>query len=380
MSNAPAPKQLVRVDLGQRSYEIVVQPGALLEAGKLITDWVTGRTSQAAARSALVVTDDNVRGHAEQVLRSLSTEGWRLRLYCMRPGEPSKCQQVISDAYDALVEMKADRGTVVVAVGGGVVGDAAGFVAATFARGIPFVQVPTTLLADVDSSVGGKVGINHPRAKNLIGAFHQPLGVLVDPEVLSTLPAREYASGLAEVAKYGVILDAAFFTWLEDHRQKMRDRDPTALQYAIARSCRLKADVVEQDEYETSGLRAILNYGHTFAHAFEALTGYGELLHGEAVALGMVCASRLAERLERIAPDLTQRQLALLRDWSLPVDPGQLAGKLSIDAVLDRMRLDKKSLGGELRFVLPSRMGHVELVPGVPEESVRDVLMATGLR
>jgi 3-dehydroquinate synthase len=195
--------------------------------------------------------------------------------------------------YDQLVDMAADRRTIVVAIGGGVTGDLAGFVAATYARGLRFVQVPTTLLSMVDSSVGGKTGINHPRGKNLIGAFHQPIGVLIDLTTLTTLPDREYRSGLAEVVKYGVILDHEFFDYLEKNVEGLNARTPEVLRHVVARSCELKADVVRQDEYETTGLRAVLNYGHTFGHAFEALSGYGGLLHGEAVSIGMICASRL---------------------------------------------------------------------------------------
>ena len=253
------------------------------------------------------------------------------------------------------------------------VGDAAGFLAATYARGLPFVQVPTTLLADVDSSVGGKVGINHPRAKNLIGAFHQPIGVFIDTAVLSSLPDREYFSGLAEVVKYGVILDADFFKYLEEHAAALKNRDAVVLRHAIARSCRLKADVVEKDEYERTGLRAVLNYGHTFAHAYEALVGYGELLHGEAVSIGMVQASRLAERIGLIDPTITQRQVELLQTLGLPTSAPE-STQWTIDDILDRMRLDKKTLAGQLRFILPTRMGHVQLFDDVAEEEVRAVL------
>jgi 3-dehydroquinate synthase len=261
----------------------------------------------------------------------------------------------------------------VFAVGGGVIGDSAGFLAATYARGIPFVQVPTSLLAMVDSSVGGKVGVNLPEAKNLVGAFHQPLGVFIDLNTLESLPEREYVSGLAEVVKYGVIQDPDFFQYLEVHAEPLRLRDPKTLHYVISRSCRLKADVVEQDEYEQTSVRAMLNYGHTFAHAFEALAGYGELLHGEAVSIGMVYASRLAERLGRIEPRITQRQFDLLRCLGLPVAlPEQC--RFSKDDILQKMLLDKKTVGGKLRFVLPDKLGHVEIVSNVPEEDVRSVL------
>jgi 3-dehydroquinate synthase len=252
------------------------------------------------------------------------------------------------------------------------VGDTAGFAAATYARGIPFVQVPTTLLAQVDSSVGGKVGVNHSRGKNLIGAFHQPLGVFIDTLTLTTLPERDYRSGLAEVIKYGVSLDGEFFAYLEANVDGLNGRAPDVLRHVIARSCQLKAGVVEQDELEITGLRALLNYGHTFAHAYEALWGYGTLLHGEAVAIGMVHASRLAERLGRIDAAVTQRQARLLHAVRLPTDIP--TGPFDVDDVLDRMRLDKKSIDGKLRFVLPTSIGHVELVDSVSEPAVRSLL------
>jgi len=258
------------------------------------------------------------------------------------------------------------------------VGDAAGFMAATFARGIPFVQIPTTLLADVDSSVGGKVGINHPQAKNLIGAFHQPLGVIIDTDAFKTLPERDYKAGWAEVIKYGVILDSDFFEFLSQNITAIGNRDEAVLRTAIQRSCELKAQVVEEDEYERTGLRAVLNYGHTYCHAFEALTGYGELLHGEAVSIGIVYASRLAEKMGRIEKPLTDKQIELLAGVGLPLNLKE-PQRISIDDVIDRMKLDKKTVGGKLRFVLPTRIGHVELVEDVPEELVRETLIEGGL-
>jgi 3-dehydroquinate synthase len=262
--------------------------------------------------------------------------------------------------------------TIVVAVGGGVVGDTAGFAAATYARGLPFVQVPTTLLAQVDSSVGGKVGVNHPRGKNLIGSFHQPIGVFIETSTLATLAERDYRSGLAEVIKYGASLDLDFFMYLEAHVDGLNAREPDVLRHVISRSCQLKAGIVEQDEQELAGLRALLNYGHTFAHAYEALLGYGTLLHGEAVAIGMVHASGLAERLGRIDSSVTQRLIRLLEAVQLPT--ALPPNSLDVEAALDRMRLDKKSIRGRLRFVLPASMGQVELVDSVPEAVVRSVL------
>ncbi len=258
----------------------------------------------------------------------------------------------------------------VVPVGGGVIGDLAGFAAATWNRGLPLLMVPTTLLAMVDSSVGGKVGINHPRGKNLIGAFHQPIGVWIDTGFLSTLPDREYRSGLAEVVKYGVILDAEFFAYLEQHSAAILARDAQCIRHIVARSCRLKADVVERDEREETGLRAILNYGHTFAHAFETVGGYGAWLHGEAVAAGMVCASRLAERRGLVDARVTERQRRLLHTFTLPIAPE----RWPVDDLLATMHRDKKAVAGRLRFVLPTRIGEVALFDDVPEEDVRLVL------
>jgi 3-dehydroquinate synthase len=276
-------------------------------------------------------------------------------------GEETKCVAQAERLWNALADAKTDRKSVVIAAGGGVVGDLAGFVAATYARGLPFFQMPTTLLAQVDSSVGGKVGINLPQAKNIVGAFWQPAGVLIDLDALATLPDREYRAGLAEVVKYGVILDAEFFEYLERHVDSLVARQPEILEHIVAQSCRLKARVVEQDEREETGLRAVLNYGHTFCHAIETVTGYGRFLHGEAVAIGMVCASRLAERMGRIERSITERQLSLLSRLGLPI----AAGDLDAGQILAAMQHDKKVERGRLRFVLPDRIGHVSLVGDV---------------
>ena len=362
--------QTVRVQLGARAYDILIEAGALARLPALLESW----HKPTGVGTAFLVTDANLAGsHAATVAAGLREAGWRFGSTVLPPGESSKSLPLITAMWDALVELQADRQTVVIAVGGGVVGDAAGFAAATYNRGLPFVQVPTSLLAMVDSSVGGKVGINHRKGKNLIGAFHQPLGVLIDPAVLGTLPEREYRSGLAEVVKYGVILDAEFFTFLEDNIAAINDRQPEVLATLIARSCRLKADVVEQDEQETSGRRAALNYGHTFAHAYEALAGYGTLTHGEAVAVGMIDAGRLAERRDLIDSSVTARQLALLTALGLPT---ALPAGMSFPAadVIARMRLDKKNTAGRLRFILPTRIGEVRLVDDVPEADVAAVL------
>ena len=366
--------QCVQVTLGQRSYEIVIASQQLDQVAEAMNSWLVRRGYPRQGRAAVIITDRNVlESHAAIVSLSLRSAGWRCHTVGMDPGEQTKTLAAASHIYDVLVDLKADRQTVIVAVGGGVMGDLAGFVASTYNRGLPFVQVPTSLLAQVDSSVGGKVGINHPKGKNLIGAFHQPIGVYLDTSVLKTLPDREYRGGLAEVVKYGVILDAVFFEYLEQHVAELNEREGNALRHIVARSCRLKADIVEQDEFELTGVRAVLNYGHTFAHAFEALCGYGELSHGEAVSIGMLYASRLAERMGRIDAELTARQRRLLEALNIPTTL-PATSRLNPDDVIDRMRLDKKAVGGQLRFVLPTRLGHVETVTDAPEAEVRAVL------
>lgn len=370
--------QTVHVNLAERSYDITIGTDYLGALGVSANEWYQGKFSGATdRRTALVVTDRNVAQHATVVRDSLVENGWTAQLVELEPGEPTKSLSVIAGLYDRMVEMQADRKTAVVAVGGGVIGDAAGFLAATYGRGVPFIQVPTSLLADVDSSVGGKVGVNHSAAKNLIGSFYQPLGVFIDTAVLNTLPDRDYRSGLAEVIKYGVILDAEFFDWLERNVDGLNRRDQSVLRHVIARSCQLKADVVEQDEHERTGVRAVLNYGHTFAHAFEALCGYGELLHGEAVAIGMLYASILAERRGLIDASITERQQRLLEQVALPIRVPD-SNRFSADDIIDKMRLDKKTVSGQLRFVLPTRLGHVETFGDVPESDVRSVLTELG--
>jgi 3-dehydroquinate synthase len=254
-----------------------------------------------------------------------------------------------------------------------VVGDLAGFAAATFGRGLPVWHVPTTLVAQVDSAIGGKTGINLAAGKNLVGSFWQPRGVIADVDTLATLPDREFKSGLAEVVKYGMILDADFFDWLETNSRAILARNAATLWHLVSRSASLKAGVVERDERETSGLRAILNYGHTFAHAYETAAGYGTLLHGEAVAIGMVSAAALARALGRIGPPVEIRQQRMLQAFDLPVAIPSGPG-FAADMLLSVMARDKKTVGGQLRFVLPTRIGHVELVSGIDPAAVRAIL------
>jgi 3-dehydroquinate synthase len=363
-------ERTVPVELGTRRYNILIGEHRLAQTAAAVLQCL--KRADASGLRILMVADTSVADtYGRKVSTSLESAGAEIRSVLIPSGEQSKSVEQLQRLYDALVDMAADRGTIVIALGGGVTGDLAGFAAATYARGLRFVQIPTTLLAMVDSSVGGKTGINHAKGKNLIGAFHQPIAVLIDLATLDTLPDREYRAGLAEVIKYGVILDQTFFEYLERHIDGLNARDPGVLRQIVARSCELKAEVVRNDEFETSGLRAVLNYGHTFGHAFEALAGYGTLLHGEAVAIGMICASRLAEQLGRIAAIDTERQVRLLQAIQLPVTvPPELCQRTG--ELLQCMLLDKKTEGRSLRFVLPTRLGHVEIVQGVtPEQAMR---------
>lgn len=320
---------------------------------------------------AVVIADENVQTViASGLAGQLSAARLRVTSLTVPPGETTKSVAHYERLCNDLVDGGTDRRSLIVAIGGGVVGDLAGFVAATFTRGLRLIQVPTTLLAMVDSSVGGKTGINLPGGKNLVGAFWQPELVWINTSFVDSLPDREFRSGLAEVVKYGVIEDAAFFDWLAAHVEDLRARQPVALRTAIENSCRSKARVVADDERETTGRRAILNYGHTFAHAIESTAGYGHFLHGEAVAIGMQMAAKLAVHLGRCDPELLARQTRLLIAAGLPIDwPDADA-----EAMLPVMARDKKVSHGKLRFVLPTRIGHVELVSDVPEDAVRTAI------
>lgn len=354
----------IRVNLGPRSYDIAIVSD---DAGGL---GAFARERAAKSQLAFLVADSNTQPHAMAIESALTAAGFATAVATLPAGEASKSLASAERLYEQLAARNADRQTLVAAVGGGVVGDLAGFVAATYNRGLPLLMAPTTLLAMVDSSVGGKVGINLPTGKNLVGAFHQPVGVWIDTRTLATLPDREYRSGLAEVVKYGVILDAEFFEWLEQNTAAVLARDPAAVRHVVGRSCCLKADVVEKDEREETGQRMVLNYGHTFAHAFETAGGYGAWLHGEAVAAGMVCAGRLAERLGLIPAEVTQRQTRLLAAFGLPVSPKGWPA----DDLIAIMRRDKKAQAGRLRFVLPKKLGEVAVFDDVSERDVAAVL------
>ncbi len=352
----------VRIDLGDRSYDILIG-GQLLQ-----TESFAGLPQSS---KALIVTNTTVGPLYTAQLRAAIAPLHKQVLDIELPdGEQYKDWPALNQVFTRLLEEAADRKTVLYALGGGVIGDMTGFAAACYMRGVPFVQVPTTLLSQVDSSVGGKTAINHPAGKNMIGAFYQPLRVVCDLDVLDTLPQRELLAGLAEVIKYGPIADPAFFDWIDTHLDDLLARDRQALVQAVKRSCEIKAWVVGQDEKE-AGLRAILNYGHTFGHAIEAGLGYGEWLHGEAVGCGMVMAADLSARLGLIDTVTAERIQALVARSGLPVKGPQLGA----ERYLELMQVDKKAEGGEIRFVVVGPMGSARM-QGAPEAMVRDVIAA----
>ncbi|TWT48149.1 3-dehydroquinate synthase [Rubripirellula amarantea] len=365
MPSSLQPASITHVSLGDRSYDIHVTSGAAGDFAERVTRAVPDLTH------AVIVSDEAVLSDwAAPLAKDIADRGIRVSSLSIPSGESSKSIAQFDRLMQWMLSENCDRRSVLIAVGGGVIGDLAGFAAASFTRGIRFVQVPTTLLAMVDSSVGGKTGINLPGAKNMVGAFWQPSLVLADTDVLGTLPERSFLSGLAEVVKYGVIDDAPFFGWLEANATKLVARDQDALRHAISASCQSKASVVGADERETSGRRAILNYGHTFAHAIEATAGYGTLLHGEAVSIGMQMAARLAIALKLCDAGLLDRQTRLLEACQLPVT----LASADVDAMLPVMMKDKKVAHGKLRFVLPTKIGHVKLVDEVDESLVRDAI------
>ena len=365
--------QTVRVSLSDRSYDILVGRGLLARLGEETAARVAG--GKAAGRSAFILSSAAIANrYGASARESLEAAGFRVHTALMPAGERAKTLASVSRLYAALYDQAADRRTVVVALGGGVIGDMAGFVAATYTRGLDFVQVPTTLLAQVDSSVGGKTGVNfgsaQNSAKNLIGAFHQPRLVIIDPDTLGTLPLRERRSGLAEVIKYGIIGDKDFFTLLERESAGLLDLSSPHLEHVLAHSCALKARVVEQDEHE-GGLRAILNFGHTVGHALESLTRYRVYTHGEAIALGMVSASLIGEEVGVTKPDDTAALTALLRasGFAVRLDPAH-----SVDEITRLLAWDKKSVGGSARFVLMEEIGRATLGHRVPESAIRRAL------
>ena len=349
------------VELGERSYPIYIDAG-LLARGDLLRNHIGGR-------QVMIVTNDTVAPLYLQMVQA-AVAGLRCHTVVLPDGERYKTLEILNRIFDALLENQCDRRVTVIALGGGVVGDMAGFAAACYQRGVPFIQIPTTLLAQVDSSVGGKTGVNHPLGKNMIGAFHQPNCVLIDTSTLNTLPDRELSAGLAEVIKYGLIRDLAFLEWLEENMDALLRRDATVLAEAIERSCRNKAEVVAADERE-SGVRALLNLGHTFGHAIETGVGYGVWLHGEAVAAGMYMAAALSERLGWISAIDVARVEALIRSARLPV---RAPADLAPERMLELMAVDKKAQEGMIRLVLLKAVGEAVLTADYDPVQLREIL------
>ncbi|MEQ8692565.1 MAG: 3-dehydroquinate synthase [Pseudomonadales bacterium] len=351
----------LNVELDTRSYPIHIGDHLLERLGELM--------GPLAGQQIALVSNPVVSGlYRERVLAALP--GFKVDCFDMPDGEAHKTLAVYADLLDFLLDRRHNRSTCLIALGGGVVGDLTGFAAATFQRGVSFVQVPTTLLAQVDSSVGGKTAVNHPAGKNMIGAFYQPQSVIISTDVLHTLPAREYAAGLAEVVKYGMIADAELFDFIAGHVAQINQLDNDVLMHLIERSCAIKAQVVAEDERE-SGMRAILNFGHTFAHAIEKNAGYGTLLHGEAVAIGMLMAARFSARLGLLAEDVPPRLQALLSALKLPT---QLPASCRADALLDAMGMDKKAVDGQIRFVLAEEIGKVIVTADYDHEALTATL------
>ncbi len=353
---------LLRVELGERSYPIHIG-GGLIDRAAAYEPHVKGR------RAALVTNATVAALYAQRVETALAAAGASTLRIVVPDGEAFKNWQTLDQIHAALLEARADRRTVVIALGGGVVGDMAGFAAATYQRGIAHIQVPTTLLAQVDSSVGGKTAINHALGKNMVGAFHQPSAVIADTASLSTLPSREYAAGLAEVVKYGAIQDLELLEWIEAHIEQLRARDQAALIHVIRRSCEIKAEVVARDERE-NGARALLNFGHTFGHAIESAAGYGNWLHGEAVATGMALAARFSARAGRMPVAQADRLVNLLRALGLPVEPPNFPP----EKWLEYMGRDKKNEHGGITLILLDGLGRAAVVRDTPAQALRDFL------
>ena len=367
MSDHSIPLEQVAISLDDRSYDIHIGQGLLSRP----ETW----TGLPKAQTAMIVTNDTIAPLYEAALRSaISPHYKQVHTVVLPDGEAHKDWQTLNLIFDALLAKGCDRKTVLFALGGGVIGDMTGFAAASYMRGVPFVQVPTTLLSQVDSSVGGKTAINHPLGKNMIGAFYQPVRVVCDLNTLATLPQRELSAGLAEVIKYGPIADMAFFDWIEANMDVLMAQDPAALAHAVKRSCEIKAWVVGQDERE-AGLRAILNFGHTFGHAIEAGLGFGVWLHGEAVGCGMVMAAELSQRLGKVDAAFVARLKALIERAGLPVRAPVIDVADNAGHYIAHMRLDKKAEAGDIKFVVMDGPGQAT-VCGAPDAMVRDVIHA----
>lgn len=352
----------IRVNLSSNSYTISIDKDLLVKIGDMVS-------KEKAPCKTLLITDKNI----EKIYGNMVTESFRknkfdIRLISLKPGEEQKTMETALTLYDACFDHKLDRNSLIVALGGGVVGDISGFVAATFMRGIPFIQIPTSLLAQVDSSIGGKVAVNHPKGKNMIGSFYQPKAVFIDTDTLSTLPPAELVAGLVEVIKYGVIKDAELFEYLEKSLYDVLQLNHNALLRIISTSCQIKANVVEEDEKEKH-LRAILNYGHTIGHAIETVTNYQKYRHGEAVAIGMLYATQIAIEMGLTTDTVFERQLSLIKRLGLPLNTG-----LKPDDIIKALYADKKVISGRLRFILPVKIGEVIISDQVTEEILYRVL------
>ncbi|USD65502.1 3-dehydroquinate synthase [Vibrio sp. SCSIO 43136] len=352
----------ITVELGERSYPISIGAGLFSDSAHF---------SQVKSQRVVVVSNVTVAPlYAQTVVSQFEAQGYQVSLLSLPDGEQYKTLDTFNTIMTFLLEGNYGRDVTLVALGGGVIGDLVGFAAATYQRGVDFIQIPTTLLSQVDSSVGGKTAVNHPMGKNMIGAFYQPKSVVIDTKCLSTLPEREFAAGMAEVIKYGIIYDQEFFTWLEENMASLVALDPQALSYAIARCCQIKAEVVEQDEKE-SGIRALLNLGHTFGHAIEAEMGYGVWLHGEAVSAGTVLAAKTAQMHGLINQAQFERIVTILKNANLPVNA---PNSMTFDDFIKHMMRDKKVLSGKLRLVLPTSIGTSKVVSDVPNQVIEQAI------
>ncbi|ABK50111.1 MULTISPECIES: 3-dehydroquinate synthase [Shewanella] len=352
----------IQVDLGERSYPIYIGQ-SLMSDGETLSRYLL-------KKRILIVTNETVAPlYLKQIQDTMASFG-EVTSVILPDGEQFKDLTHLDSIFTALLQRNYGRDSVLVALGGGVIGDMTGFAAACYQRGVDFIQIPTTLLSQVDSSVGGKTAVNHPLGKNMIGAFYQPQIVIIDTECLQTLPAREFAAGMAEVIKYGIMWDAEFFQWLENNVQALKSLDTQALVYAISRCCEIKADVVSQDETE-QGVRALLNLGHTFGHAIEAEMGYGNWLHGEAVAAGTVLAAQTAKSMGLIDESIVRRIVQLFHAFDLPVTAPE---SMDFDSFIKHMRRDKKVLGGQIRLVLPTAIGRADVFSQVPESTLEQVI------
>lgn len=351
----------LKVALGERAYSIIIGNDAM-QSDVHLAKVITGTT-------AFIVTNETIAPlYVQKLIDTIQSLGKTVYVHTLPDGEQYKNLENLNTIFDGLLENQCDRQTTIIALGGGVVGDMAGFAAASYMRGVPFIQIPTTLLSQVDSSVGGKTGINHSRGKNMIGAFYQPLLVLADLTTLKTLPDNEFSAGMAEVIKYGAIYDVSFFEWLELNMPKLMARESDYITYAITRSCEIKAEIVAQDERE-GGLRAILNFGHTFGHAIESGMGYGNWLHGEGVGVGMILAADLSQRLGMLEVQEVDRIRELVLAARLPIEPPNLG----VEKMISLMQLDKKNNAGQIKFVLLNGLGHYK-IQNAPEEFLRQTL------